>query len=98
MKTITIQPATRPTLQLPYPFHIDEEGNVLRQDFWNGEPSRVIGFSPIEESRFHEDQIDVTEFLKDPNTAIGMYPIMEHADGKWFTYKDKIESVSVNEN
>ena len=32
---------------VPYPYHIDSEGNVLRQDFWRGDPSRLIGFQAI---------------------------------------------------
>lgn len=92
---IRIQPKERPDMVLPYPFFIDEKGNVGRQDFWKGNPKKLIGFSPIKTQDFHKKQIDLRIFLKNPKKAIGMYPIFAHKDKNWHTYQDKIESIKI---
>ncbi len=92
---IKIQPKERSNMTLPYPYFIDEKGNVGRQDFWKGNPKKLIGFSPIKEQVFDSRQIDVSVFLKDSQKAIGMYPIFMHKNKEWYTYQDKIESIKI---
>lgn len=98
MKTITIQPAQRKDGTLPYPFFLDEKGYVGRQDFWKGSPHMLIGFNSKPINGYDPKSIDVQAFMKDPQKAVGLYPIFAHKEGKgmeWYTYKDPIESVSV---
>jgi len=97
-KTIGIQPEEKENGTLPYPYFINEKGFVGRQDFWKGNPYKLIGFSPISEQKFDKRQIDLSVFLKNPKKAIGMYPIFEHKNKEWHTYQDKIESVSSLKN
>lgn len=72
---------------------IDEDGMVLAQNFWKGNPYRLIGF---------EKEGDVglylvrTEFWKCPKKAVGLFPVFAHSGGRWFTYfGSKIDRVSV---
>jgi hypothetical protein len=78
---------------LPYPYFINQKGMVGRQDFWKGKPFKLIGFSPIKTQKFHKNQIDLKTFFKNPQKALGFYPIFEHKDGEWYTYQDKISQV-----
>ena len=93
-KVIRIQPKSRPDMTRPYPYFIDEQGFVGRQDFWKGEPFQLIGFSPTPEQEFDEKQIDLSTFLQNPKIAIGMYPIFVYKNKEWHTYQDRIESVN----
>ena len=97
MKIITIQPKEREDNVLPYPYFIDEKGMVGRQDFWKGKPKQLIGFNGKPNAEMDKKTIDLSKFLETPKKAIGLYPFFEHKDGEWFTYKDPIASVSVNE-
>lgn len=90
---ICIQPAERDTKQLPYPFFINEDGSVQRQDFWKGEPAKLMGFSKSKKQGVVRGSISFGDFMEDPERAIGMFPIFEHKNGDWFTYQDAIESV-----
>lgn len=93
-KVIRIQPAERSDMKLPYPFFIESDGSVQRQDFWKGKPLKLIGFdiNPSDHGMSGKS-IDLSDFIVDPQRAVGMYPIFEHADGNWFTYDDAISSV-----
>jgi len=77
--------------KLPYPFHVDTDGSIGRQDFWNGYPLRVIGFV-ADPNRM---QIDLywEEAVKDPQRAVGMYVVAVGADGTYSTYVVAIASV-----
>lgn len=95
MKTLILQPKTRANGQMPYPYFIEEDGNVGRQDFWKGEPLKLIGFdiNPSDHGMSNKS-VDLSDFIRDPEIAVNMYPIFEHKDGEWYTYEDKIKSVN----
>jgi hypothetical protein len=92
VKTIRIQPKERKDMTLPYPYFIDAKGNVGRQDFWKGEPLKLICFAKKNEAK---SSLDFDKFWKNPSKCIGLYPVFEHSNGEWFTYKDPIESVDL---
>lgn len=94
MKTITIQPQQRPNGTLPYPYHIDNKGNVGRQDFWKGEPLKLICFA--NKSNDTISTLTFKEFWKTPKETIGKYPVFEHKNGEWYTYQDIIENIRIN--
>lgn len=84
---LTIQPAPRvdhitedgtELTQLPYPFHAGKDGVIQRQEFWEGKPLRVLGFS----RDLAKQQINLwwPEAWTDPERAIGMYVVTENAD------------------
>lgn len=92
IQIIRIQPETRASGVLPYPYFINEEGGVQNQSFWNGEPSLLIGFAL---PRQQVIEFTFSEFWKKPSRAIGLFPVFKHADDTWHTYADRIESVTV---
>jgi hypothetical protein len=64
---------------LPYPFHIDDDGSVLRQDFWRGEPARLLGFQSTQE---HRVDLFAHEWLATTDEAPeGWYPVFQDSDG-----------------
>lgn len=93
-ESIRIQPREREDGTLPYPFFINADGNVGRQDFWKGRPLKLVGFNGKPNTGVDSKTIDLKLFLEKPKRAIGLYPIFEHKDGEWFTYKDPIQSIS----
>jgi len=99
-KHISIQPESpkNDPMKMPYPYMIDPQGLVGRQDFWKGAPHNLIGFS---EKGGTVIDLELDGFFSDPEKAVGLYPIFEHRDRSpeqrdWFTYKTKIASVRVN--
>lgn len=88
--TIKLQTAQRSDGSCLDPFIIEKDGFVGRQDMWRGEPLRLHGFSEMGGT-----VIDVTydEFLENPHSVIFLYPIFEHANGKWYTHKDRVARV-----
>lgn len=80
-------------LPLPYPYHIDDDGNVGRQDFWRGEPKSLIGFQ-AERDR-HEVDLFFHDFWDDPEKAVGMFPVFVDAGGTFWNHLWPVTSVSV---
>lgn len=65
---------------MPYPYHIgDANGAVGRQDFWNGEPERLIGFQATRKRQVVD--LFAAKFWDEPAQAIGMYPVFQDRDG-----------------
>jgi hypothetical protein len=103
-KIITLQPGQVPDAttkdghklyRLPYPFQVGEDGMVGDQDFWRGDPSAVLGF---------QDDVDVQrvnlhweDVVKDPQAAVGKFPVMISRGGGMYTYTVAIGSASVRE-
>lgn len=81
--------------RLPYPFHVDEAGNVDRQDFWRGEPLAIIGFQADPDVQ----QVDLhwRDFLKAPQAAVGMLVVGVDGKGGMATYNVKSPLRSVVE-
>lgn len=90
---VVVQPRELDNGTLPYPFFIDETGLVGRQDFWKGKPYKLMGFNGSSANKTVEPACGLEEFLKNPNLAIGKYPIFEYKNGDWHTGTNAIESV-----
>ena len=95
MKTVSIQPKGLKDLTLPYPYIIDNWGNVGRQDFWKGEPKRLMGFNSLPEAG--DISLLFFDFWDDPEKAVGMFPVFEDLGGVWKTYTNPIKSIRINE-
>jgi hypothetical protein len=82
-----------PLSKLPYPFYVDPDGGVQRQDVWQGKPKRVVGF----QKDLAVQQIDLwwRKALEDPQQAVGMYLVTENADGQFWTHNTAVDSVEV---
>jgi len=92
---IKIQPEQTGS-SLPYPYFISENGDVGRQDFWRGKPLKLIGFDKTPNA--HVGVLGLEDFFKEPEKAIGLYPIFLHADGEWYTEVTKVGSIRKLEN
>jgi hypothetical protein len=77
--------------KLPYPFYADEFGAVGRQDFWRGDPSRVVGF----QKDLYVQRIDLwwTDAVKNPEAAVGMYLVTEDSRGNYGTHQTAMAAV-----
>ena len=104
MRIITLQPSARvdhitadgqELTQLPYPFHVRPDGEVGRQDFWHGEPLRVLGF----QDRVDVQRIDLwwRDAAADPQRAVGKYIVTQDADGSMATHQLAVQSVEVED-
>lgn len=80
--------------KLPYPFHVEAAtGDIQRQDFWRGDPFRVIGF----QNDPHVQHVDLwwDDVAKDPQSAVGKYPVTVKQGGGMAGWSLAIESVTV---
>jgi len=93
MRTIQLQPEEQNGGTLPYPYYIDPETfEVGRQDIWRGSPYRLLGFNDTRETGNIE--LEVTEWIENPESAVGMFPVFENRKGGIFTYQLPVMSVS----
>ena len=97
--TYRIQPADRADglepyrTQRPYPFYVDRDGFVGRQDFWQGNPFKLAGF----QDRLDIQTIDLSwrDFRKDPQRAVGKYAVLVDREGKFATNVAAVMTVEV---
>lgn len=76
----------------PYPYFVDGDGMVGRQDFWRGRPVRMIGFAA--DSAKQEMTLWWPQVWDDPQRAVGLYPVVEYSSGTWFTVDTAVESIT----
>jgi hypothetical protein len=79
----------------PYPFHVDEDGRVLRQDVWQGDPTAVVGFTSSPEARTLAHRW--ADVWANPDLAAGTYVVTTTADGTWSTWEVAIESATAQD-
>lgn len=89
MRILTIQPLNKNVWErLPYPYLVNlEDGKVLRQEIWNGNPARFIGFTLKGEQEIRMDWCQVS-ILADMflNTIPESYfPVFSNDKNEWFT-------------
>lgn len=77
--------------KLPYPFFVNEDGSVGSQDFWKGDPFKVVGFQ--RDLAVHEIDLWWRDVVTDPQQAVGMYLVTEDVQGSWGTHQTAVESV-----
>lgn len=84
-----------PKLPLPYPWHIENDGAVGRQDFWHGTPSRLVGFQTGDVQR-----VTLTTeawMAGDADAAVGLHPVFVDDDGDMWNDERPVTSVGVSE-
>lgn len=86
MKTIHIANTTSGEYDvrkpLPYPFHINDDGSVDRQDFWRGTPARLAGFQ--RESDVQHVDVFAHDWLSGDVDVEGMFPVfIDNGGGMW---------------
>jgi hypothetical protein len=81
--------------QLPYPFHVAEDGSVLRQDFWRGDPLRILGFTARPEPG--DIVLWWADAVKDPQQAVGLYMVSQDSKGNMASHVIAVSAVTVTE-
>lgn len=79
--------------KLPYPFYVEEDGSVQRQEFWKGDPYRVIGFQ--KDLARHEIDLLWQDATKDPQQVVGMYVVTADEKGDMGVHVSAISNVDV---
>lgn len=93
MTAITIHLKTKADLTVPYPYRIDtENGDVLDQDTWKGDPARLLGF---QETRVQRVKLFFADWIKDPKSAVGLYPVFLESGGTMFSLTIPVAAVDV---
>lgn len=99
MTFIRIQPAPRidnisddghAFTQLPYPYLVNEAGEVQAQEFWQGTVSRVIGF----QKDLAKQTIDLwwRDAFQNPESIVGMYLVTSDNRGNWAVHDTAMQS------
>lgn len=96
IRSITIQPASPEAdpLLMPYPYHIEPDGKVARQDFWKGRPLKLLGFNKTNQTG--DISLMRSEWMKNPKRAIGMFPVFANKGDEWTTSRVAISDVHYN--
>lgn len=97
---LTINRARSADGERPFPLTIGEHGIVAWQDFWRGDPFRLVGFTETPDG--HRIVLTCAQFLAEtddepePRDAVGLFPVFADRDGGYATFTDPVESVSVS--
>ena len=90
-KILTIQKEASVCGTLPYPWFVDitkgYEGNVLRQDFWRGRYSKLIGFAS---SHTPKEVTLLVENIVDTSQIKSLLPVFCDSIGSMFTVTDNV--------
>ena len=88
---------------LPYPFHLDADGNVLRQEFWRGEPVKLLGFQYSPDAQeiglLAEDWLPTaasyhSSNVVGPTAVVGLWPVFLDADGSIWSHVYPVDGVT----
>jgi hypothetical protein len=103
MKIVTLQPSAvtdqitedgTELQQLPYPFHVRQDG-LLDGDFWRTQAVAAVGFQA--DSVVPRIDLLWRDAVSDPERAVGMYLVTRDAEGGWATWEIAIQAVTVTE-
>jgi hypothetical protein len=79
--------------KLPYPFFVETDGMIGRQDLWQGDPFRAVGFQrdlAVQVINVWWDQV-----VDDPKLAVGMYLVTANAAGDYAVHTTAVASAEV---
>lgn len=82
--------------QVPYPFHVNPNRTIMGQDFWQGDPTRVMGFA----RKLDIQELDLSwmNFLHTPQLAVGMYVVTANERGEFSTHLSAVSEVEVKQS
>lgn len=92
-RKIAIQPAGQPDLSMPYPYYILNNGDVDRQNFWKGKPTRLLGFQ--DKADVQTVDLRLADFLRAPHLAYDRYPVFLYNDGGIYVHTIAISNVKI---
>lgn len=101
MATVSIHPAQTadvnaeydPMVPVPYPYHIEPDGAVGRQELWQGDPARLLGFQ-AEQDRQRVDLYTEDWLAGDHQRAVGMWPVFTKRGGGIYSLNRPIAKVA----
>jgi hypothetical protein len=88
---IKLQPKNLSKKIATFPYSVYADGSIGDQDIWQGSPLGLLGFS--KEPVAGKMDFMIREFWKEPQKAVGMYPVFQDVMGRWYVEKTKIEEV-----
>lgn len=90
-----IQQTIADPMARPYPWLLSEDGGVGQQSLHRGDPVQVIGFQ-----RGDVQTIVVfwSDFVEDPQSVMGLVPVMASEGGGLAAWRGEITSVQVRED
>jgi len=71
--------------RLPYPYFVEKDGKVQRQDFWKGNPYKFIGLATKDEQKI---VVPFYKFFKTQRVLIitkGLRPVFADAEDNFYT-------------
>lgn len=95
IRFVVQQTIADPMVPRPYPWLLDEEGKIGQQSLWRGDPIQVIAFQR------GDVQVPVAyweDFVADPQSVIGLVPVMTSSTGGFAAWRGEITSVQVRED
>lgn len=104
MNIYTLVLADNESGKSPYPIHVNEDGTVGRQDFWeelrgilSGVPEYLLGFQDV--LSVNAVDLPFNLWLPEVDQAIGMFPVFLDNDyGEVWTHARPVSQVRVVES
>lgn len=101
MRVVSIHPAQTPDvsaeydpmISVPYPFHIEPDGSVARQDFWRGDPQMLLGFQETAD-RQRVVLLTAAWLAGDLQKAVGMWPVFSTSNGGMWAHRHPVQRVT----
>src|SRR5687768_18611593 len=79
---VGIQPAMiEERTEMPHPFNVNRDGTVRDQEFWGGDPYRLVGFMTSRQA--HTVDVRLDDFIADPERARGGYAVFARLEASW---------------
>ena len=69
---------------LPYPYRVNEDGTIDRQDFWQGSPYALLGF---QRGDVQEVVVLAEDWLRDGVDVSGLRPVFTDAGGTVWAHR-----------
>lgn len=79
---------------MPYPYHVDTDGKVGRQELWRGDPEVMVGFQKAADVQVVDLLWQVA--VKHPEKIPGMFPVFCRSNGTFFSSSRPVSRVTVS--
>jgi hypothetical protein len=78
---------------IPYPYHVETDGKIGRQDLWQGDPEVLVGF----QAKAHVQEVDLLwqVAVSAPEKIPGMFPVFCRSNGSFYSSSLPVERVTV---
>ena len=91
-RLVTIHRHPMPDFTQPHPVTVAlPSGDVQDQDFWRGDPFRLVGFQ--DDLAVQRVNLHLDGFADNPQNAVGKYPVYVDKDGGMGVYETAVAKV-----